>query len=103
MTRLEVNRHLEDKVKELILGANLPLGHLADMLKRLIQRNIITKEQNKKSEKFNVSIMFTHQRDFDATLEITLESFASFECSTRLIPDTNDKRYEPNRTGAQFD
>ena len=104
MTRLEVNRHLEDKVKELILGANLPLEHLADMLKRLIQRNIISKELNKKLEKFKAfRNMFTHQRDFDATLEITLESIRILRMLDSINPDTNDKRYEPIEQARQFD
>jgi hypothetical protein len=104
MTRFEVNRHLEDKVKELSLGANLPLGHLADMLDRLIQRNIISKEQNKKLKKFKAfRNIFTHKRDLDATLDITLESISILRLLDTLNPDTKDKRYEASDDSRQFD
>ncbi len=104
MTRFEVNRHLEDKVKELSLGANLPLGHLADMLDRLIQRNIISEEQNKKLKKFKAfRNIFTHKRDLDATLDITLESISILRLLDTLNPDTKDKRYEASDESRQFD
>ena len=104
MTRFEVNRHLEDKVKELSLGANLPLGHLADMLDRLIQRNIISKELNKKLKKFKAfRNIFTHERDLDATLDITLESISVLRLLDTLNPDTKDKRYEASDESRQFD
>ena len=103
MTRFEVNRHLEDKVKELSLGANLPLGHLADMLDRLIQRNIISKELNKKLKKFKAfRNIFTHKRDLDATLDITLESISVLRLLDTLNPDTKDKRYEASDESRQF-
>ena len=104
MTRFEVNRHLEDKVKELSLGANLPLGHLADMLDRLIQRNIISEEQNKKLKKFKAfRNIFTHKRDLDATLDITLESISILRLLDTLNPDTKDKRYEASDESRHFD
>ena len=104
MTRFEVNRHLEDKVKELSLGANLPLGHLADMLDRLIQRNIISEELNKKLKKFKAfRNIFTHKRDLDATLDITLESISILRLLDTLNPDTKDKRYEASDESRQFD
>jgi len=104
MTRFEVNRHLEDKVKELSLGANLPLGHLADMLDRLIRRNIISEEQNKKLKKFKAfRNIFTHKRDLDATLDITLESISILRLLDSIHPDTKDKRYEPSDELRQFD
>ena len=104
MTRFEVNRHLEDKVKELSLGANLPLGHLADMLKQLIQRNIISEELNKKLKKFKAfRNILTHEKDFDATLEITLESIGILRMLDTIIPNTKDKRYNLSDEGRQFD
>ena len=47
--------------------------------------------------------MFTHQRDFDATLEITLESIRILRMLDTINPDTNDKRYEPIHEVRQFD
>ena len=103
-TRFEVNRHLEAKVKELSLGANLPLGRLADMLERLIKSNIISDELSKKLRKFKAfRNILTHQKDFDATLEITLESISILRMLDTINPETNDKRYEASDGTRQFD
>lgn len=104
MTRFEVNRHLEDKVKELSLGANLPLGHLADMMERLMQRNIISAEISRNLKKFKAfRNILTHRKDLDATLDITLESIRILRMLDSLNPNTKDKRYEVINESRQFD
>ena len=74
------------------------------MLDRLIQRNIISEEQNKKLKKFKAfRNIFTHKRDLDATLDITLESISILRLLDTLNPDTKDKRYEASDESRHFD